>query len=477
MADLKGKPSTGHVVDTNAHISLSDRNNWNGKLDQIDFTNHTTDSDIHVSAVEKAMWNNALGGGLAVEKYLYGVNSINPLSTLHTQIPTIASFVSTRNKSANRFTQLNSLSISNAKTASLTTTSTLAPGIGKAKLHNGLILIVAQSSGTAYSLFLHNYRNGTTVPAGTASLSVTSANGTPGVSTMADGNVLIVVYSSSTTYNLYIYNPSTNTAVAAGTASLTVSTGGLAFGAATQLLPNGKVLIVVYASNSAYNLYLYDPLSNTAVAAGTPSLSATASGGAGIATSIMPDGRVLIVLRDSGASLYRFCVYDYVSNTASQITTESISSTGGVPAATLLPDGRVLVTCINVSAHVTYIYDINTDTVSEGPTITGTSPYQPGSALLPNGNVLLLTNLNNTRYVLNLYNYQTGTVIYAGVSTLPDLSVTTAGAAMLTHTYNGRLLAIFRNTTTAYKLMSIDGPFGRSNRYQFPTEMLFYGMV
>jgi hypothetical protein len=295
---------------------------------------------------------------------------------------------------------------------------------------------------------------------------------------LPNGKVLIVVYASTTTYNLYLYDPVSNTAVAAGTATISVVAAGQS---STVLLPNGKVLIVVYASTTTYNLYLYDPVSNTAVAAGTTTLTVTGANNS--STVLLPNGQVLIVVYAS-TTTYNLYLYDPVSNTAvaAGTATITVTSTGGI-STVLLPSGLVLIVVYaSTTTYNLYLYDpvsntavaAGTATITVTATIGATGSGPISTVLLPNGKVLIVVYASTTTYNLYLYDPVSNTAVAAGTATI---TVTAAYIISTSILYEGRVLICMASSGTGYSFAIASGPFAYGNDYQFPAQLLLGGMI
>jgi hypothetical protein len=170
-----------------------------------------------------------------------------------------------------------------------------------------------------------------------------------------------------------------------------------------NLLANGKVLIIggYDANGGVPNAELYDPATGTFAATGKYTKDTfDLNSCQGAASSLLPDGRVLIVWQDGGADLYD-------PETGSFTKTGGPANLGqnGMPSATLLMNGNVLVAGgATDSGFITGagLYNFSTGAV------TATRHMTIGRALhtatmLPNGSVLMA----------GTYRYGGGSLAYA----------------------------------------------------------------
>jgi hypothetical protein len=181
-----------------------------------------------------------------------------------------------------------------------------------------------------------------------------------------------------------IYDPSTGTFAATGNLI------GNHVCQQANLLGNGKVLIAggYDANGGVSNAELYDPGSGTFAATGMYTNETFGFNNCqGAASSLLPDGRVLIVWQGIGAELYD-------PENGSFTTTGNPIVQGhnnGMPAATLLMNGKVLVAGgaddggFSTSAG---LYNLSTGTfAATGNMTTGRAIYT--ATLLPDGNILM----------------------------------------------------------------------------------------
>jgi Abnormal spindle-like microcephaly-assoc'd, ASPM-SPD-2-Hydin/Kelch motif/Galactose oxidase, central domain len=183
-----------------------------------------------------------------------------------------------------------------------------------------------------------------------------------------------------------LYDPSTNTfAVAASTPVMNIAREN----ATATLLPNGKVLIAGGGgtfSNFLSSTELYDPVSNTFVAA--PSMNV----GRYYATAtLLSNGKVLIAGgQGSVGHLSSTELYDPVSNTFAA-STPAMNTARAVPTATLLPNGKVLIAGGAGDAGPltsTELYDPTTNTFAAAA-VMNDGRYYATATLLPSGRVLI----------------------------------------------------------------------------------------
>jgi hypothetical protein len=156
------------------------------------------------------------------------------------------------------------------------------------------------------------------------------------------------------------------------------------------LLNNGKVLIIGGGASGSGGPELYDPTTGVFASAGTYARDSGTSDFntcQGAASSLLPDGRILIVWESNDAELYD-------PNTG--LFTSTSRSIGfcycdGMPTATLLLNGKVLVaggeddTGIHASAE---LYDHSTGAFTATRNLTTPRVGQTAS-LLPDGSVLM----------------------------------------------------------------------------------------
>ena len=264
---------------------------------------------------------------------------------------------------------------------------------------------------------------------------------------LPDGKVLIAGGSVSAGQGMIpsngaeIYDPST------GNFSITGNMIGNHVCQQATLLANGKVLItggsVSGAADLVPNAELYDPVTGTFAATGTYVTDTYLYGFntcQGSQSTLLPDGRVLIVFESGGAELYDPSLGAF-TRTGNPITT---SYNDGLPAATLLMSGEVLVaggaddTGIHISAG---LYNLSTETfTATGNMMTGR--VLNTATLLPDGNVLMAGTYlfgNGSLASAELYDPVTGTFTPAGAMTtarsnhtatlLPDGRVLIAGGS------------------------------------------------
>ena len=214
---------------------------------------------------------------------------------------------------------------------------------------------------------------------------------------LPDGRVLIAGGSSSLGENVpylitaEIYDPSTGTFTATSDMIHGHECG------QAHVLNNGKVLLSggsPFPSNNQVPIpdaQLYDPTTGSFAAAGTyATVPPNFAGCSGRASTLMADGRVLIVWEDDLAEIYN-------------PETGSFTQTGkplgpsynaGLATATLLMDGKVLVaggddeTGKYKNTELTQLFDVPTGSFTPGGNMS--AGRDAGSAtLLPNGTVLI----------------------------------------------------------------------------------------
>jgi hypothetical protein len=255
-------------------------------------------------------------------------------------------------------------------------------------LTNGKVLIAGGSVGF-YSLTataeLYNPDNGLFIPTG----DMTTPRAWHTATLLPDGRVLIaggsaVPQADIPTNSAEVYDPST------GTFTATVN---MIFGHVCQqatLLGNGKVLIL--GGNGAHGQVpyaeLYDPAAGTFAAAGKyASDSSGFNTCQGAVSTLLPDGRVLIVWEEDAAELYDPDAGSFTP-TGKPIAR---SYNDGLPTATLLMNGKVLVaggeddSGIHSSAE---LYDSSTGTFTATGNMT-TGRVSHTATLLPDGTVLM----------------------------------------------------------------------------------------
>ena len=262
---------------------------------------------------------------------------------------------------------------------------------------------------------------------------------------LPDGRVLIAGGSATPrallpTNGAEIYDPSTGTFAAIGN-----MISGHVCQQAT-LLGNGKVLILGGdgANGRVPPAELYDPATGTFAPTGAyASDIAGFNSCQGAASTLLPDGRVLIIWEEDAAELYD---PDAGSFTPTHKPV-ALSYNDGLPTATLLMNGKVLVaggaddSGIHTSAE---LYSTSTGT------FTGTGNMTTGrngqtATLLPDGSVLMAGTLLFGGAILastELYDPVSGTFTSAGDMTTPRGSGQTA-----TLLNNGRVLIAGANGT------------------------------
>jgi hypothetical protein len=260
-------------------------------------------------------------------------------------------------------------------------------------LANGNVLIAGGSmdfTGPVATTELYDPDQGTFTAAGNTTAPRTGHTAT----LLPDGKVLIAGGSVSAGQGMIpsngaeIYDPST------GTFSVTGKMIGNHLCQQAILLGNGKVLITGGSVSGAADLVpdaeLYDPATGTFAATGTYVTDTHLYGFntcQGSQSTLLPDGRVLIVFESGGAELYDPSLSAF-TRTGNPITT---SYNDGLPAATLLMSGKVLVaggaddTGFHTSAG---LYNLSTETfAATGNMMTGRALNT--ATLLPDGNVLM----------------------------------------------------------------------------------------
>jgi hypothetical protein len=253
-------------------------------------------------------------------------------------------------------------------------------------LTNGKVLIAGGSVGLhSATAELYDPDTGLFIPTGNMTTPRTWHTAT----LLPDGRVLIaggsaVPQTDIPTNSAEVYDPST------GTFTAIVN---MIFGHVCQqatLLGNGKVLILggSGANGQVPQAELYDPAIGTFAAAGTYASDTSGFNTCqGAVSTLLPDGRVIIVWEGSTAELY-------------DPNTGLFTSTGGpigpcycdgMPTATLLMNGKVLVaggeddSGVHSSAE---LYDSSTGTFAPTGNMT-TGRVLPTATLLPDGTVLM----------------------------------------------------------------------------------------
>jgi hypothetical protein len=160
------------------------------------------------------------------------------------------------------------------------------------------------------------------------------------------------------------------------------------------LLGNGKVLITGGSVSGAVDLVpnaeLYDPATGTFAATGTYVTDTHLYGFntcQGSQSTLLPDGRVLIIFESGGAEIYDATLGAF-TRTGNPI---SASYNDGLPSATLLISGKVLVAggANDIGFHTSAeLYNPSTETfAATGNMMTGRALNT--ATLLPDGNVLM----------------------------------------------------------------------------------------
>jgi hypothetical protein len=264
-------------------------------------------------------------------------------------------------------------------------------------LANGKVLIAGGEAAPDYNTTLataelYDPLAGTFKPTG----NMTTARSRHTATLLADGRVLIaggVSVPPSCTSNCYnpwdsaeIYDPATGTFAA---------TGNMLSGIAehqANLLGDGRVLIVAGegANFQIPNAEVYDPVAGTF--AGVGAYASNTSNAQGGVSTILADGKVLIVWDSSEAEIFDPAAGSFTA-TANVVTRDiPLWAFGdGLPTATLLLSGKVLLTGgandfgINASAE---LYDPTTGTFAAAGTMT-TGRFLQTATLLPDGSVLM----------------------------------------------------------------------------------------
>jgi hypothetical protein len=258
-------------------------------------------------------------------------------------------------------------------------------------LNNGQVLIaggVTNSFSATASAELYDPTRGTFSPTG----NMTAPRAAHTAILLPDGRVLIAGGSSSLGENVpyltttEVYDPSTGTFTATSDMLHGHECG------QAHVLNNGRVLL---SGGSSVHLVpvgdaqLYDPTAGFFGAAGTYATVPPNSGTfcAGRASTLLADGRVLIVWEDDLAEIY-------------DPETGSFTQTGkplgpsynlGLATATLLMDGKVLVAGGDDGSSnykSTQLFDVPTGSFTPGGSMSAGSDG-PSATLLPNGTVLI----------------------------------------------------------------------------------------
>jgi len=177
-----------------------------------------------------------------------------------------------------------------------------------------------------------------------------------------------------------IYDPSTGTFAATGNMIRNHACH------EANLLRNGKILIVG-SYGGVTNAELYDPATGAFALTGQYTRIADLNVCQGAASSLLTDGRVLIIWQDSGAEIYDPGTGSFTP------TGEPIQggNNNGMPVATLLMNGRVLIA--GGMSDGSYgpragLYDLSTGTFTgTGSTAIGRAFHT--ASLLPDGSVFL----------------------------------------------------------------------------------------
>ena len=187
-------------------------------------------------------------------------------------------------QSAGTFTATGSMTTPRANhTATLMTN-------GKVLIAGGWVAIIGTPTATAE---LYDPGSGTFTPTG----DMTTPRSHHTATLLLDGRVLIPGSSFPVVNSAEIYDPSTGTFAATGNML------GKDGSPKAHLLANGKVLIVSGCGDSDVELaQLYDPATGTFAATGKYSTRGNLCQGA--ASSLLADGRVLIVWEETGAEIY-----------------------------------------------------------------------------------------------------------------------------------------------------------------------------
>ena len=257
-------------------------------------------------------------------------------------------------------------------------------------LNNGQVLIAggaANFSSPTASAELYDPAAGTFTPTG----NMTTPRSFHTASLLRDGRVLIAGGYSGSGDNLLrnlntaeIYDPSTGTFT---------PTGAMIHGhecLEAQTLNSGKTLLSGGSggTHQVPDAELFDPTAGSFADAGTYATDPSGTNNCqGAASTLLPDGRVLIVWEEDAAEIYDPATGSFIQ-TGKPVAP---SYNDGLPTATLLTNGKVLVaggaddTGIHTSAE---LFDVSTGSFSPGGSMS-TGHALHSATLLPNGTVLI----------------------------------------------------------------------------------------
>jgi hypothetical protein len=448
------KPIAEHVADTSVHVSTEKKQEWAVKSPASH--THTLDSIIIGPYIHSA----------TIEKLKYGVESLNPLDSIHAQFVNITTRVSNHN---------GGLILIPGPLVGVKYSGSLSGITGPVRmkmirLFDGRILALCVKTSTKYGLYFYNKDTDTfTAIPNVPEITVTNTGAGIDLVLLNNHEVLIVVKGSSTTYNIYKLSLNSPDGVIylnpCNTPNITVSS---SVWVSLIRLDTLNTLIMVTSSSTTYNLYIYNQSTNDIIPA-TPS-SVTIPGTINTFKTLkMANGKILISIDTN----HLIQIFDYSQGTVVNSVTDTSLINAGAFAPCNLPDGKVLLPTSDLKI---YSLDPATTIITEktvSPVTIGPATYVH-STLRSDGKVMILVKESSgSVFRTFLYDYNTENL---SEIILPSMTYTNGSYYFeITTLHDGSILAV--DTQTSYKYYKITGTFAEPNPYQFPQELYTAGLL